>query len=77
MIIAIHWGIFSISTKHLSMLKWSDLGLEYTDETIYLHKAESNDFYGIEGIITETLSNTMDEINYMFDELGIKETYLA
>ena len=55
--------------------KWNRLGLEYTDETIFLHKNEAKELYGVEGILTETLSNTMDEINSVFGELGIKETY--
>ena len=57
--------------------KWSSLGLEYTDETIFENKPESEEIYGVEGILTETLSNTMDEINQVFGQLGIKETYLA
>ncbi len=57
--------------------KWSDSGLEYTDETIYSNKSYSEECYGVEGILTETLSNTMDEINNVFGILGIKETYWA
>jgi hypothetical protein len=57
--------------------KWSESGLEYTDETIYSDKVYSEECYGLEGILTETLSNTMFEINEVFSALGIKETYLA
>lgn len=53
------------------------MGLEYTDETIFENRPESKEIYGVEGILTETLSNTMDEINQIFGELGIKETSLA
>lgn len=57
--------------------KWSNSGLEYTDETIYNNKTYSEECYGVKGILTETLSNTMDEINNVYRALGIKETYWA
>ncbi len=70
--------MFCHSMKHSIMSKkWRSLGLEYTDETIFENRPESKEIYGVEGILTETLSNTMDEINQIFGELGIKETSLA
>lgn len=56
--------------------KWSSLGLEYTDETIFADEVGSQEFYGVEGILTETISNTIDEINVVFGQVGLKETYL-
>lgn len=66
----------SFSEAYRYVQKWDSLGLEYTDETIYSDKAESEEIYGVEGILTETLSNTMDEINCVFGKIGLKETYL-
>lgn len=66
----------SFSEAYRYVQKWNSLGLEYTDETIHSDKAESEEIYGIEGILTETLSNTMDEINCVFGKIGLKETYL-
>lgn len=57
--------------------KWSSLGLEYTDATIYSDAADSEEMYGVEGILMETLSNTIDELNNVFGQIGIKETYRA
>ncbi|MEN9657352.1 MAG: hypothetical protein RL571_817 [Pseudomonadota bacterium] len=65
---------FSEAYKHAQ--GWSSLGLEYTDETIYSDATESEEMYGVEGILTETLSNIMDEINVVFGKIGLKETYL-
>lgn len=69
-----HEVSFSEAFSHVQ--KWSSLGLEYTDETIYSDAAESEEIYGVKGILTETLSNTMDEINVVFGQIGLKETYL-
>ncbi|BCO25713.1 hypothetical protein MIZ03_0592 [Rhodoferax lithotrophicus] len=66
----------SFSEVYAHVQRWSSLGLEYTDETIYSDAVESEDIYGVEGILTETLSNTMDEINNVFGQIGLKETYL-
>lgn len=65
----------SFSEAYGHVQRWSSLGLEYTDETIYSDAAESEEIYGVEGILTETLSNTMDEINVVFGKIGLKETY--
>ncbi len=57
--------------------KWSSLGLDYSDEVIFSVKDEAEEIYGVEGILTETISNTIDELNIVFGKLGIKETYWA
>lgn len=66
----------SFSEAYAHVQRWSSLGLEYTDETIYSDALGSEDIYGVEGILTETLSNTMDELNNVFGKIGLKETYL-
>lgn len=66
----------TFSEAYCHIQKWSSLGLEYTDETIYSDRSESENIYGVEGIITETISNIIDEINIVFGQIGIKETYL-
>ena len=68
-----HEMTFSEAYNHVK--KWSSLGLEYTDETIYSDCSGSEEIYGVEGILTETLSNIMDEINMVFGQIGLKETY--
>jgi hypothetical protein len=65
----------SFSEAYKYVKRWSSLGLEYSDETICSDARESEEIYGVEGILTETLSNVMDEINTVFGEVGLKETY--
>ncbi len=69
-----HEVTFSDAYNHVK--KWSLLGLEYTDETIYSNQAESEEIYGVAGILSETVSNIIDELNDVFGKIGLKETYL-
>lgn len=55
--------------------KWSKLGLDYSDEGIYQDKNYSSECYCVDGIIEETLSNTMVEINDVFEKIGLESTY--
>ncbi|MFA7818603.1 hypothetical protein [Aeromonas dhakensis] len=67
----------TFSNAYSYVVKWNSLGLEYTDETIYSNFSESEECYGVEGILTETISNTIDEINYVFGKIGLRETYYS
>lgn len=67
----------AFSEAYIYVQKWSSLGLEYSDESISSNVAESEEIYGVSGILTETISNIIDEINHVFGKIGLKETYLA
>ena len=49
----------------------ADAGVDFSDETIFRNKKQSQEYYGEEGVIQETLSNTAMYLIFLLEDRGI------